>query len=186
MNMIKNVCMILFLLWSMHAQPESIAQQDTYQQAREQALGAATHAVDAGSTAHVLLIETNHNALFESLQVFNDGRVEVYASNGLSIANIQSIRQVSVQGQALLQSAEGLSKEFHLTNEYPAPKTGFVRFYLVMATGVFTIEVKQDVLNNSHRLSGLYRDGKRLLAYAKGADQYRLQKKQKTELKPNQ
>jgi hypothetical protein len=72
--------------------------------------------------------------------------------------------------------------KFSLTKNYPLPKIGYTRFYIVTISGVLTAEVLEDDLGNErHDLSPVFFQGHKLISYIRAVEEHRSAKKDVSE-----
>jgi hypothetical protein len=104
-----------------------------------------------------LLMETGHKEAVATLVVVADGTTSIYLSNGggiIGAGSHESVRRASFQ---LLSSVAGTTNGLALTTDFPLPKRGRVRFYVVYPDGIRTAEASEEDLGyGRHELSSVF------------------------------
>jgi len=107
-----------------------------------------------------LLMETGYPEAAATLVALLDGTVSLYVSNGGGIIGVGehgSVRRAAIK---FIGAAEPYVEEFQTTNEYPLPKVGRVKFYILTYSGVLTGEFDENLLGeDKHKLSKLFYAG---------------------------
>jgi hypothetical protein len=137
---------------------------------REQALRIAPAEINewagAGQTqVWGALMEIGYPEAAATLVTFIGGTTSLYFSNGGGIIGAGERAGVKETAKQFLALADTLVDNFTLTDEYPLPQAGRVRFYVRTFDGVKTAEAdEQDIGQQKDPLSELYYAGHRVIA----------------------
>jgi len=131
---------------------------DIYCGLRDQALrfgaGGAMAAVDG---VIAVLMETGYRGAVATLMTTADGSTSLYFSSGGGVLGAGGHAPVRTSSSAFLQASAKMIDLLQPTSEFPLPRQGFVRFYIVSTTNVRTAEgLEQDLGYNRHPLSPLF------------------------------
>jgi hypothetical protein len=122
--------------------------------------------LDAASDSQVIgmLMETGYPDAVVTLVAVWDGAASLYFSNGGGIIGAGEHESVALVSKALVACAGEYLSAASLTEEFPPPAKGNVRFYFVTKGGVYTAEADEDDLgNNRHSFSKLFYKGHELI-----------------------
>lgn len=144
---------------------ESYETTDIYVDLRNQAFNYMPANPDAGPDLLVVLMETGYPEAVATLVAVSDGTVSLYFSSGGGIVGDGEHAAVRQVASTLLSAAAPLVSQASRTEVFPLPSRGYVRFYLVTASGINTVEVLEDDLGyRRHSFSPLFHQGHELIA----------------------
>ena len=104
-----------------------------------------------------VLMETGYPEAIVTLKALGDGSVSLYFSNGGGIIGLGEHEQPKLIAKQLIDLSQNFVDKLSETQNYPLPKKGYTRFYLLTFSGVFTTEIQEDILGNGkHELSPLF------------------------------
>ena len=104
-----------------------------------------------------VLMETGYPEAVAALVAVADGDTSLYFSNGGGIIGAGEYKQVYDGSLTLVSKAGIYFNKLTLTENFPLPKKGFTRFYVVTPSGTYTDEVLEDDLGNErHILSAVF------------------------------
>ena len=130
--------------------------------------------VDGSHRVSGVLMEMGYTEDVATLVVTVDGTLSLYFSSGGGVVGWGAYDGPRRAACELLETAADFQEFCSLTNKYPLPLKGSTRFYLITAGGVLTAEAKQDDLgNDKHRLSPLFRKAHELIGEIRAVDQKR-------------
>jgi hypothetical protein len=119
-------------------------------------------------------METGYQVGSATLVALADGTTSLYYSTGGGMLGSGEFSPVAEASKALVAQAEKHLQHASLSDEFPLPEVGQVRFIFLTYTGVFTGEAPEKTLAaGGHCLSPLHIKAKetleqlRLLAYSK-------------------
>ena len=135
---------------------------------RKQALELEPDAIElAGvdqSDVIAILMETGYPEAVATLVAVTDGTSSVYFSNGGGIiggGEHQSVRDVT---KSFIALAHDYISKASAATAYPLPRKEYVRFYIVTAGAIHTVEALEDDLGNErHVFSPLFLKGHELI-----------------------
>ena len=86
-----------------------------------------------------------------------DGTTGLYFSNGGGILGGGEHEPVATATFELLSTVEDHLSQMSLTTEFPPPSKGYIRFYALTFSGVYTAEVPQeDIFSGTHEFSSIF------------------------------
>jgi hypothetical protein len=92
------------------------------------------------------------------------GDASIYSTGTFGVIGGIGHEKVRSAAKSFVKAAEKHYEEATLTKDYPYPKSGRVRFYLVCYDGVRTIEADLESLSKrKHRCSDLFGDAQRVI-----------------------
>ena len=104
-----------------------------------------------------VLMETGHPKAVVTLSALGDGTVSLYFSNGGGIIGLGGHEQPKLIAEQLVNLSQTFIDKLSETQDYPLPKKGYIRFYLLTYSGVFTTEIQEKILGKGrHELSPLF------------------------------
>jgi hypothetical protein len=134
------------------------APADAYSELRGQVL--ALKPGDVGlpdKKPFAVLMETGYDEAVATLVVIADGTTSLYFSNGGGIIGAGQHVPVQRVSSEFLTNVAGVANRFTPTTDFPLPKSGRVRFYLLSGEGIGTAEAsEQDLGHNRHELSPIF------------------------------
>lgn len=149
-------------------------QAEVYSGLRKQVLSLTTDQLETESPVLAVLMETGYPEAVATLVSVADGSSSLYFSNGGGIIGAGEYKQVHDSSVALVKIAHKKQDKFSPTKNYPLPKNGYTRFYIVTKSGVITEEVLEDDLGNErHALSPVFFQGHELISYIRAAEEHR-------------
>ncbi len=150
-----------------------------YQTLRNKLLSLDPQEVDIHSTAEHpivwgVLMETAYPEATVTLAALVDGTTSLYFSTGGGMLGSGNHPTVGSAARKITSIAE-LALEFtQPVKEYPTPKTGSVRFYLLTFKGIHSAECPEvDLKNGSHSLAELYVAGQDLLTQIRSINDHK-------------
>lgn len=130
--------------------------------------------VDGNHGVSGVVMETGYSEDVVTLVVTVDGTLSLYYSSGGAVVGWGAYDGPRRAARELLETAPDFQNFCSLTTKFPLPLKGNTRFYLVTAGGVLTAEAKLDDLGNDrHRLSPLFRKAHELIGEIRAVDQTR-------------
>jgi hypothetical protein len=94
----------------------------------------------------------------------SDGTASIYFSSGGGILGTGSDENVRQIAQEFADAGNAVLRSENIVSSHPVPVTAHVRFYLVAANVVKTVEAEENELgNNLHRCSSLFHKGHELI-----------------------
>lgn len=88
----------------------------------------------------------------------------LYFSGGGGIIGLGTLAAVQQASQAMLGEAERCANQMTLSEDFPLPQAGRVRFYLLTFAGILTSEVNEaEVIEKQHGLSALFYCGQEVI-----------------------
>lgn len=104
-----------------------------------------------------VLMETGYPVGFATLVSLADGTTSLYYSTGGGMLGSSEYTPVAEASKALVTQAENHLMHVSLSNEFPAPKVGQVRFIILTYSGMYAGEASEKTLAaGKHQLSPLY------------------------------
>ena len=148
--------------------PSEYEVADVFMGLRKQVLELKPDAIDQTgvdeSDVIAVLMETGYPEAVATLIAVTDGTSSLYFSNGGGIiggGEHQPVRDVAKSFIAMAN--EYVSKRSAATT-YPLPRKEYVRFYIVTAGAIYTVEALEDDLGNErHEFSPLFLKGHELI-----------------------
>jgi len=166
--------MLILLGNSVTAAFDNNEQAEIYRDLRGQALSLNTETIKSRDGVLALLMETGYNDAAATILAAADGSVSLYLSNGGGVIGAGEYEQVREIVFETLSEVGNFTDELERTATYPLPEFGRVRFYLVTDHGVYTAEASKDSLGNGkHKLSPLFNQVQKLIAYMRAAEEHR-------------
>ncbi len=165
--------------WWRRNKPEAgeYSQAEPFRGLREQLLGLDPAQIGLsreGGCGEVwgMLVETGRPKAVVTVVAIADGTVSLYTSTGGAVMGLGGIEDVRLAGEALLQAAPRFLALCQPTTEYPLPRLGHFRFYLLTFDGVFTAEAQEDDLaENREPLSELFWQAQELITQIRLAEE---------------
>lgn len=109
---------------------------------------------------YAVLMETGYLNAVATLAVIADGTTSLCFSNGGGIIGAGEHVPVRTTSSAFLADVTAVAGRLRPTTDFPLPKRGHVRFYLLSAYGIRTAEApEQDLGHNRHELSSVFHSG---------------------------
>ncbi len=110
-------------------------------------------------------METGYDEAVATLVVIADGTTSLYFSNGGGIIGAGQHVPVQKASSEFLTNVAGVSTRLTPTTDFPLPKRGRVRFYLLSGEGIQTAEAsEQDLGHNRHELSAIFHKAHKVIA----------------------
>ena len=149
-------------------------QAEIYSDLRKQVLSLTKEQLGKDLPVLAVLMETGYPEAVATLVSVADGASSLYFSNGGGIVGAGEYKQVADSSLALVAKATQNISNLKLTKEYPLPRKGYTRFYVVTSSGVYTEEVLEDDLGNKkHKLSPVFFQGHELISYIRAAEEHK-------------
>ena len=121
-----------------------------------------------------VLMETGYPEAVVTLVSVADGAASLYFSNGGGIIGAGEDEAPKAASKELVRTAEQFVKDCMRAAEFPLPRKGFTRFYLVTIDGVFAEEVLENDLGyKRHKLSPLFYKAQDLITQIRLVDEGR-------------
>jgi len=121
-----------------------------------------------------ILMETGYPQAVVTLISLADGTTSLYFSNGGGMIGGGQHETVAQASKSFVIAAEGYYPKMTLTESFPSPAIGRVKFYALTYSGVYTIDIDEnDLGNKKHELSPLFYYGQEVIT------QFRLVQEQK-------
>lgn len=100
-----------------------------------------------------------------TLAAIVDGTASLYFSTGGGILGSGNHNTVGDAARGMVNEAEAILKYTESAHEFPLPVEGYIRFYILTHTGIFTTECSETALSiPKHRLSKFFTAGQHLIA----------------------
>ena len=156
---------------------ETYEQADVYSDLRKQVLSLTKDQLGIDSPVLAVLMETRYPDGVATLIAVADGTSSLYFSNGGGIIGTGEYKKVHDSSVTLVNIAEKNIDKLLLTKDFPLPKNGNTRFYVVTPSGIYTNEVLEDDLGNErHPLSPVFFQGHELISYIRAVEEHRRNK----------
>lgn len=121
-----------------------------------------------------VLMETGYPQALVTLVSLADGTTSLYFSNGGGMIGGGQHATVAQASKSFVVAAENYYQKMSLTESFPSPAIGKVKFYVLTYSGVYTIDADENELGNKkHELSPLFYYGQDVIT------QFRLVQEQK-------
>lgn len=121
-----------------------------------------------------ILMETGYQQAVVTLVSLADGTTSLYFSNGGGMIGGGKHATVADASKSFVVSAENYYQQMTLTESFPLPAIGRVKFYILTYSGIYTIDIDEnDLGNKKHELSPLFYFGQEVIT------QFRLVQEQK-------
>jgi hypothetical protein len=170
---IKYILILLLGLGDI-AMADEYEQAEIYTDLRKQVLSLSKDQFGINTPVLAVLMETGYPEAVATLIAVADGASSLYFSNGGGIIGAGEYTQVHDSSVSLVTEAGNNIGKLSLTKEFPLPKKGYTRFYVVTPSGIYTDEVLEDDLGNErHVLSPVFFQGHELISYIRAADKHR-------------
>lgn len=149
-----------------------------YNALRKRILSLSPEEIGVKSTAQLpnvwgILMEMGYPNGAASLVCLAEGTASLYFSSGGGLLGCGNLESVAKTSRAFLSVAETSSQLLEVTDAFPLPRVGKVRFYVLTYAGALTCEVDEAVLNRGkHPLTRLFFYGQEVIT------QIRLQQEQ--------
>jgi len=111
-----------------------------------------------------IVMETGYSQAVATLLALADGTVNLYFSSGGGMIGLGDYQEVGEAGQRLIALAAKFVTNCDMACEFPLPRKGFTRFYLMTYSGVLSLEVDAEGLWQNAALAPLFDRGHKLLA----------------------
>jgi hypothetical protein len=112
-----------------------------------------------------VLMETGYPEAVVTLVSLADGTTSLYFSNGGGMIGGGEHATVSRSTKSFIAAAEKYHRQMTLTESFPFPVVGRVRFYVLTFSGVFTSDVGENKLGRGkHVWSPLFYSGQEVIA----------------------
>lgn len=119
-----------------------------------------------------VVMETGYPEAVATLVALGDGTVSMYFSNGGGMIGVGQHEQAWNAAKQLLIRAQGFTQTMTATTQFPLPRRGHTRFYLLTFAGVVSAEVETKALgNNRHELTPLFYQAHDLIMQVRLADE---------------
>lgn len=99
-----------------------------------------------------------------TLLALADGTVSIYLSSGGGLTGLGDYEPISNASQRLIGLAAEFSEACEPACEFPLPRKGYTRFYLLTYTGTLCVELAEQDMRVNSILSPLFERGHELLA----------------------
>jgi hypothetical protein len=107
-----------------------------------------------------ILMETGYPEAVVTLVSLADGTTSLYFSNGAGMIGGGEHATVAQSTKFFIAAAEKYHRQMNLTESFPLPTVGRVRFYVLTFSGVLTLDVDENKLGRGkHALSPLFYSG---------------------------
>lgn len=121
--------------------------------------------------ALAVLMEVGLEQGVATLVAVNDGSASLYFSNGGGVIGAGRDPDVASASRLMIARAENAIALMQPVIEYPLPRSGHVRFYVVTPGGIYTAEQIESALAEGHdRLAVIWQQGQQLLAAIRAAE----------------
>jgi hypothetical protein len=149
---------------------------DVYRGLRQQILELNSEQLGISTTETVLAVvmETGYPEAVATLVAVVDGSASLYFSNGGGIIGAGQSPETNAAARRLVAKAADFRAAGIITNEFPLPQQGYIRFYIVTPRGILTSEAKENDLGNGrHSMSPLFHMAHKLITQMRLADEKR-------------
>lgn len=121
-----------------------------------------------------ILMETGHPEAVVTLVSLADGTTSLYFSNGGGMIGGGGYETVAQASKSFVIAAESFYQKMMLTDSFPSPDIGRVKFYILTYSGIYTIDIDlNELLDQKHELTPLFYYGHEVIT------QFRLIQEQK-------
>ncbi len=147
--------------------PQAYKTVEIYDDLRSQALSLSPDVAGATKDDDILtiLMETGYPEAVATLIATPDGSASLYYSSGGGTIGAGGHDGPNSAARALIKTAGLFKKDLEKTETSPLPREGFVRFYVVTRSALFTAEIKEEDLGEErHELSPLFFAGHELIS----------------------
>jgi len=156
------------------AEDKAYEAADVYLGLRNQALTLDAKTLGVDVSVFSVLMETGYPEAVATVVAVADGASSVYFSNGGGIIGAGEYKQVHDAAVEFISIAEKNIGKMSIAKDYPLPRKGFTRFYVVTSSGVYSFEALEDDLGNEKsELSNLFFQGHEFMSYIRAADEHR-------------
>jgi hypothetical protein len=112
-----------------------------------------------------VLMETGYPEAVVTLVSLADGTTSLYFGNGGGMIGGGEHTTVAQSTKSFIAAAEKYHRQMTLTESFPLPAVGRVRFYVLTFSGVLTSDVDENKLGRGkHELSPLFYSGQDVIA----------------------
>jgi hypothetical protein len=169
------VVLIGTFVWSNEMAEDKVYEvADVYLGLRNQVLTLDAKTLGVDAPVFSVLMETGYPEAVATVIAVADGTSSVYFSNGGGIIGAGEYKQVHDAAIKFISVAEKNIEKMSISKDYPLPKKGFTRFYVVTSAGVYSFEALEDDLGNKRsELSNLFFQGHEFMSYIRTADEHR-------------
>ena len=146
---------------------------DVYSGLRAQALQLTAAQVGAADAVFGVLMETGYPEAVVSLLALSDGTASLYFSNGGGIIGAGGHRGPAVAARSLVAFVAHNLDHLGKAVEYPLPRPGHTRFYVLTSDGVLTADALEREFGenrNRHVLSPLFYAAQELITEIRTSD----------------
>ena len=148
--------------------PSDYEVADVFQGLRKQVLELEPDAIELTgidqSDVIAVLMETGYPEAVATLVAATDGTSSLYFSNGGGIIGGGEHQPVHDVAKSFITLAHDYVSKGSATSTYPLPRKEHVRFYIVTASAIYTVEALEDDLGNErHVFSPLFFKGHELI-----------------------
>jgi hypothetical protein len=111
-----------------------------------------------------ILMETGYPQAIVTLVSLADGTTSLYFSNGGGMIGGGQHDTVAQASKSFVMAAENYYQQMTLTESFPLPAIGRVKFYVLTYSGIYTIDIDEnDLGNRRHELSPLFYYGQEVI-----------------------
>lgn len=111
-----------------------------------------------------VLMETGYPEAIVTLVSLADGTTSLYFSNGGGMIGGGRIATVAEASKSFVIAAEDYYQKMTLTESFPSPAIGRVKFYVLTYSGIYTIDIDENELGNKkHEFSPFFYYGQEVI-----------------------
>ena len=104
-----------------------------------------------------VVMETGYQVGSATLVSLADGTTSLYYSTGGGMLGSGEYTPVAEASKAMIIQAENYLQQMSLSNEFPLPEVGQVRFTMLTYSGIYTCEaVEKTLASGGHQFSSLF------------------------------
>jgi len=125
-----------------------------------------------GPNVWAVVMETSINNGYVTLVYLADGTTNLYFGNGGGILDGGRSTFVAQSTKAFIEMAEKHYQQMSVTEAFPLPADGKVKFYIFTFSGIFTSETDESkLMEGQHLLSPLFSSGQDVITRLFGSGQ---------------
>ena len=162
---IVAVCLIIYIQ-QYKSNNQSALRTNPYDELRSQVFETSPETIGIEAKAgqpYAVLMEIGFSEGVATLVSYIDGNASLYLSSGGGVIGgfaHENVRKTAIN--FVSNSKEYISK-MEIANSYPLPQPGYVRFYVLTKEGVYSIEDKEQGIQEGNDFTPLYTCGQNVI-----------------------